>query len=145
MTISDMMFSHRVSPEVFTADYCLALTLSLPCPVCPDPGAHLTPPPPPVTQSAPHHIVSIQALGQRVFVSDVQESVFYVRYKRQENQLILFADDTNQRWVTATCLLDYDTVAAADKFGNVSVVSCCTRRRRFYVLTRILLPLWESD
>ena len=77
----------------------------------------------PCLQSAPHHIVSIQALGQRVYVSDVQESVFYVRYRRQENQLILFADDTNQRWVTATCLLDYDTVAAADKFGNVSVVS----------------------
>ena len=84
----------------------------------------LTPPAPArVTQSAPHHIVSIQALGQRVYISDVQESVFYVRYKRQENQLILFADDTSQRWVTATCLLDYDTVAAADKFGNVSVVS----------------------
>ncbi|KAF0289333.1 Splicing factor 3B subunit 3 [Amphibalanus amphitrite] len=73
-------------------------------------------------KSAPHHIVSIQALGQRVYIADVQESVFYVRYKRQENQLILFADDTNQRWVTATCLLDYDTVAAADKFGNVSVL-----------------------
>ncbi|XP_037081343.1 splicing factor 3B subunit 3-like, partial [Pollicipes pollicipes] len=41
---------------------------------------------------------------------------------RQENQLILFADDTNHRWVTATCLLDYDTVAAADKFGNVAVL-----------------------
>ncbi|XP_037069404.1 splicing factor 3B subunit 3-like [Pollicipes pollicipes] len=73
-------------------------------------------------KSIPNHIVSIQALGQRVYVADVQESVFFVRYKRQENQLILFADDTNHRWVTATCLLDYDTVAAADKFGNVAVL-----------------------
>jgi len=73
-------------------------------------------------KSSPNHIVSIQALGQRVYISDVQESIYFVRYKRQENQLILFADDTHQRWVTATCLLDYDTVAAADKFGNVAML-----------------------
>ena len=71
-----------------------------------------------------------------MYISDVQESVFYIRYKRQENQLILFADDTNQRWVTATCLLDYDTMAAADKFGNVSVVSV-QRRRRCCSCTRL--------
>lgn len=68
-------------------------------------------------------IVDIKARGQRVFVSDIQESLFVLRYKRQENQLIIFVDDTNQRWVTTSCLLDYDTTALADKFGNISVVS----------------------
>ncbi|XP_071549273.1 splicing factor 3B subunit 3 [Panulirus ornatus] len=67
-------------------------------------------------------IVDIKARGQRVFVSDVQESLFVLRYKRQENQLIIFVDDTNQRWVTTSCLLDYDTAAIADKFGNIAVV-----------------------
>jgi splicing factor 3B subunit 3 len=70
----------------------------------------------------PTCVTSIQALGQRVYVSDVQESVHFVRYKRHENQLIIFADDTNPRYVTTMCLLDYDTVAVADKFGNISVV-----------------------
>ncbi|CAN2389285.1 splicing factor 3b [Pristimantis euphronides] len=67
-------------------------------------------------------IVGIQTIGQRVIVSDVQESFIWVRYKRNENQLIIFADDTYPRWVTNSSLLDYETVAGADKFGNICVV-----------------------
>lgn len=70
----------------------------------------------------PNQIVNIQAMGQRVFVSDVQESVYCVKYKRNENQLIIFADDTHPRWITAATLLDYDTIATADKFGNVAIL-----------------------
>ena len=72
----------------------------------------------------PSCIVNIQAYGQRVYVADVQESIHFLRYKRttNENQLIIFADDTNPRFVTTMCLLDYDTVAVADKFGNISVL-----------------------
>jgi len=68
-------------------------------------------------------IVNIQTIGHRIYVSDVQESVYSVRYKRMENQLIIFADDTYPRWVTCTAVLDFDTVAIADKFGNIVVVS----------------------
>lgn len=70
----------------------------------------------------PNQIVNLQAMGHRVYVSDVQESVFFVRYKRAENQIIIFADDTHPRWITATTLLDYDTIATADKFGNMSIL-----------------------
>lgn len=70
----------------------------------------------------PYQIVNIQAMGHRVYISDVQESIFFVRYKRAENQLIIFADDTYPRWITATALLDYDTIATADKFGNMSIL-----------------------
>lgn len=70
----------------------------------------------------PNHIVNIQTMGYRVFVSDVQESVYCIRYKRNENQLIIFADDTHPRWITATTLLDYDTIATGDKFGNIAVL-----------------------
>lgn len=69
----------------------------------------------------PYQIVNIQAMGHRVYASDVQESIFFIRYKRAENQLIIFADDTHPRWVTATTLLDYDTIAIGDKFGNMSI------------------------
>lgn len=70
----------------------------------------------------PNQIVNIQTMGQRIYVSDVQESVFFVRYKRTENQIIIFADDTHPRWITSTTLLDYDTIATADKFGNISIL-----------------------
>ncbi len=81
----------------------------------------------PRLQHLPYSIVGLQTMGQRIYVSDVQESVHFVRYKPLENQLIIFADDTDQKFVTCTCLLDYDTVAVADKFGNISVVRVCTR------------------
>ncbi|XP_069113923.1 splicing factor 3B subunit 3 [Argopecten irradians] len=70
----------------------------------------------------PNFIVSIHTLGNRVVVADVQESFHFVRYKRQENQLIVFADDTNPRWITASCMLDYNTVSGADKFGNITII-----------------------
>jgi len=37
-------------------------------------------------------------------------------------QLVIFADDTLPRYVTTSCMLDYDTVAVGDKFGNFSVL-----------------------
>jgi splicing factor 3B subunit 3 len=70
----------------------------------------------------PNMIVHITSLGSRIFVSDVQESVHFVRYRRSDNQLVIFADETNPRWVTTSCVLDFDTVAVADKFGNIGVV-----------------------
>lgn len=70
----------------------------------------------------PNQIVNIQSMGQRLYVSDVQESIYFVRYKRAENQIIIFADDTHPRWITATALLDYDTIATGDKFGNISIL-----------------------
>jgi len=70
----------------------------------------------------PNMIVHITALGSRIFVSDIQESVHFVRFRRHDNQLVIFADETNPRWVTTSCVLDFDTVAVADKFGNIGIV-----------------------
>ena len=46
----------------------------------------------------PNLIVDIRSLGGRVYVSDVQEAVHFVRYKPVENQLVVFADETYQRY-----------------------------------------------
>jgi len=70
-------------------------------------------------------------MGNRIVVSDSQDSFHFVRYKRTENQLIVFADDTSQRWITSACLLDYDTIAGADKFGNITVVCSVFRSSLF--------------
>ncbi|KAK8194350.1 pre-mRNA-splicing factor rse1 [Zalaria obscura] len=69
-------------------------------------------------------IVSLATQGSRIVVGDLQESVCYVVYKHAENKLIPFADDTVARWTTAMTMLDYDSVAGGDKFGNVWIVRC---------------------
>ncbi|UXI19321.1 DNA polymerase beta-like [Sarcoptes scabiei] len=73
-------------------------------------------------KSIQNFIVTINCKGNRIIAGDVQESYYFIRYKRSENQLIVFADDVFPRWVTCTCILDYDTIAGADKFGNISII-----------------------
>ena len=75
-------------------------------------------------QVVPNLVVGLQTQGSRIIVSDVQESVAYVAYKYQENRLIPFVDDVIARWTTCTTMVDYETVAGGDKFGNVWLVRC---------------------
>lgn len=70
----------------------------------------------------PNFIMGLNSMGTRIVVSDIQESFHFVKYKARENHLVIFADDVNPRWLTCCSYLDYDTVAGADKFGNVFVV-----------------------
>ena len=72
----------------------------------------------------PNTIVGLQTQGSRIVVSDVRESVTYVVYKYQENVLIPFVDDSVSRWATSTAMVDYETVAGGDKFGNIWLVRC---------------------
>ncbi|XMA08632.1 hypothetical protein WAI453_001423 [Rhynchosporium graminicola] len=72
-------------------------------------------------------IVGLQTQGSRIVVSDVQESVVMVVYKFQENKLIPFVDDTIARWTSCTTMVDYETVAGGDKFGNLWLLRCPTK------------------
>lgn len=78
-------------------------------------------------QGFPTTIVDIQVMGDRIFVCDLQESVFVLRYKPTApfHPLLVFAEDTGPKWVTSLTILDYDTLAFSDKFGNVNVVRTC--------------------
>ncbi|KAJ3708266.1 hypothetical protein LUZ61_011971 [Rhynchospora tenuis] len=67
----------------------------------------------------PRTIVSIHTYRDRIYVGDIQESFHYCKYRRDENQLYIFADDTVPRWLTAAHHIDFDTMAGADKFGNI--------------------------
>ena len=75
----------------------------------------------------PNLIVGLQTQGSRIIVSDVQESTFYVVYKQNDNLLIPFCDDTISRWTTCTTMVDYETTAGGDKFGNLWLVRCPTK------------------
>ena len=75
-------------------------------------------------QVVPNLVVGLQTQGSRIVVSDVQESVVYVVYKHQENRLIPFVDDVVARWTTCSTMVDYETVAGGDKFGNIWLLRC---------------------
>ncbi|KAL2129121.1 hypothetical protein VTI74DRAFT_8198 [Chaetomium olivicolor] len=76
---------------------------------------------------APQLIVSLQTQGSRIVVGDVQQGVTYVVYKPESNKLIPFVDDTINRWTTCTTMVDYESVAGGDKFGNVWILRCPER------------------
>ena len=46
----------------------------------------------------PHLVVDIKTMGSRIYVSDVQEAVHFVKYKAADNQLVIFADEVYQRY-----------------------------------------------
>ncbi|KAK3946289.1 Pre-mRNA-splicing factor rse-1 [Diplogelasinospora grovesii] len=75
----------------------------------------------------PQLIVSLQAQGDRIIVGDVQQGVTMVAYKHESNKLIPFVDDTIARWTTCTAMVDYESVAGGDKFGNLWIVRCPER------------------
>ncbi|KAH6627402.1 CPSF A subunit region-domain-containing protein [Chaetomium tenue] len=66
----------------------------------------------------PGLIVSLQTQGNRIALGDVQHGVAMVTYRAESNQLIPFVDDTIARWTTCMTMIDYDSVAGGDKFGN---------------------------
>ncbi|KAF9523470.1 CPSF A subunit region-domain-containing protein [Crepidotus variabilis] len=66
-------------------------------------------------------IISLATQGSRLIVGDMQESVQFAVYKAPENRLLTFADDTQPRWISAMTMVDYNTIAAGDRFGNVFV------------------------
>jgi splicing factor 3B subunit 3 len=45
-------------------------------------------------------------------------------YKHKFNKFIPFVDDITARWTTSVSMVDYDSVAGGDKFGNVWIVRC---------------------
>jgi splicing factor 3B subunit 3 len=74
--------------------------------------------------ATPQLIVSLQPQGSRIIVGDVEHGVTMVVYKHDSNQLVPFVDDTIARWTTSTAMVDYESVAGGDKFGNVWIVRC---------------------
>jgi splicing factor 3B subunit 3 len=79
----------------------------------------------PITQvenrNFPSAIATLDVSGDRIYVGDLCESFFFVAHKREGEAefLSVFADSQAPRHLTAAAHVDYDTMAGADKFGNV--------------------------
>lgn len=72
-------------------------------------------------RNIPTTITWIQSRGDRVYVGDMGEAFHILKYRKAEKQLSLFAECSVARYLTASSILDYNTVAGADKFGNLFV------------------------
>lgn len=70
----------------------------------------------------PTMVKTLQAAGDRVYVGDMMQSMQFVRYDTVTNKLILIANDRMPRSITCQELLDMNTIAVGDKFGNISVL-----------------------
>ena len=66
----------------------------------------------------PNLIVSLETQGNRIVVGDVRHGVTMVVYRTESNKLIPFVDDMVARWTTTVAMVDYDSVAGGDRFGN---------------------------
>ncbi|KAF4485632.1 pre-mRNA-splicing factor rse-1 [Fusarium agapanthi] len=71
---------------------------------------------------APQLIVSLNTQGIRLVVGDLQQGVTMVVFDHEYQKLIPFIDDTIARWTTCTAMVDYESVAGGDKFGNLWIV-----------------------
>lgn len=70
----------------------------------------------------PTAVITINVQGARIIVGDMQESTFYCVYRSiPTRQLLIFADDSQPRWITCVTSVDYETVACGDKFGNIFI------------------------
>ncbi|KAG0680909.1 pre-mRNA-splicing factor rse1 [Pichia californica] len=68
------------------------------------------------------NIVDIQTSGFRLYVSDIRSSVQIVVYDINSNILVQLVDDTINRHITRSLILDHDTVIVGDKFGTLTVL-----------------------
>jgi splicing factor 3B subunit 3 len=73
---------------------------------------------------AAQQIVSLNSQGSRIIVGDLQQGITYVVYKPATNKLIPFVDDSIARWTTCSTMVDYESVAGGDRFGNIFIVRC---------------------
>jgi len=69
----------------------------------------------------PTAVQGIHVMGDRIYVADMCESFFLVKYNKNEKTLNIWADTFVPRYITSSEVVDYDTVAAGDKFGNVFI------------------------
>ena len=70
----------------------------------------------------PTGVKTLQTVGDRAYVGDLIQSIRMIQYDNQTNQLTLIATDPCPRPIVCQELLDWNTIAIGDKFGNISIL-----------------------
>jgi len=65
---------------------------------------------------------SLQVMGNRIFATDLSDSVHVLKYRNKEQTFFEYADDILPRWISTICVVDNRTVFAADKFESIFVI-----------------------
>jgi len=73
-------------------------------------------------KNLPTSVAFLRANGNRLYAGDVHESIHMLKFSPSDLGLSLFADDSIPRLCVTGEVLDYDTIAGSDKFGNVFVL-----------------------
>ncbi|KAJ3911039.1 Cleavage/polyadenylation specificity factor, A subunit, partial [Lentinula edodes] len=74
-----------------------------------------------IVQTFASPIITLNTQGLRIIVGEIQDYVSFVAYTAPENRLLVFGDDSQRRWVSTVRMVDYNTVAIRDRFGNIIV------------------------
>ncbi|KAG7341712.1 mono-functional DNA-alkylating methyl methanesulfonate [Nitzschia inconspicua] len=70
----------------------------------------------------PTFVKTLQTAGDRAYFGDMMRSLHIVRYDTATNRLVMIANDPSPRPIVSQELLDFNTVAVGDKFGNICVM-----------------------
>lgn len=70
----------------------------------------------------PTFVKTLQTAGDRAYFGDLMRSVHLIRYEPSANRLVLVASDPSPRPIVSQELLDWNTVAVGDKFGNICIL-----------------------
>lgn len=65
--------------------------------------------------------IATRVQGDRIYGGDLADAFQFIKYRRADRSMYAFAENSVPRFLTATCVVDYDTVAGGDKFGNLVV------------------------
>jgi splicing factor 3B subunit 3 len=69
----------------------------------------------------PSGVQSLHSMGDRIYGGDLSDAFQFIKYRRSDRSLYTFAENSVPHFMTATCVVDYDTMAGGDKFGNIVV------------------------
>ena len=67
-------------------------------------------------------VTKIKVKGDRIFCSEMKDSIQVFNFKPKEQTFFELADDILPRWMSAFQVLDYHTAVGTDKFENMFVV-----------------------
>jgi splicing factor 3B subunit 3 len=70
----------------------------------------------------PTFVKTLQTAGDRAYFGDMIRSLHMIRYEPSANRLVLVASDPSPRPIVSQELLDWNTVAIGDKFGNICIL-----------------------
>jgi len=88
--------------------------------------------------------MKLQVLGNRIYAFDSHESAIFLTFSPNDTSLHLLADDAIPRICTTGHVLDFDTVAGADKFGNVFVLRLPSEVSDVSIASHAKSTVWDQ-